>query len=52
MVGDYQFDLQTGRAAGAATIHVDYNRLFRWPELTDIAVGTLEELTAGLQDGI
>jgi HAD superfamily hydrolase (TIGR01509 family) len=52
MVGDYQFDLQTGRAAGAATIHVDHNRLFRWPELTDIAVGTLEELTAGLQDGI
>ena len=51
MVGDYQFDLQTGRAAGAATIHVDHDRLFRWPELTDIAVGTLEELTVGMRDG-
>lgn len=44
MVGDYAFDLQTGRAAGAATIHVDPTRAFRWPELTDIAVGSLAEL--------
>lgn len=48
MVGDYSFDLQTGRAAGAATIHVDPARAFRWPELTDIAVGTLAELTSAL----
>jgi HAD superfamily hydrolase (TIGR01549 family) len=44
MVGDYGFDLQTGRAAGAATIHVDPSRAFRWPELTDLAVGSLAEL--------
>ena len=44
MVGDYLFDLQCGRACGAATIHVDRSRSFRWPELTDIAVGSLEEL--------
>jgi phosphoglycolate phosphatase-like HAD superfamily hydrolase len=44
MVGDYSFDLQTGRAAGAATIHVDPSRAFRWPEFTDIAVGSLAEL--------
>ena len=44
MVGDYLFDLQSGRAAGAATVHVDRTRGFRWPELTDIAVGSLEEL--------
>lgn len=44
MVGDYIFDLQTGRNAGAATIHVDRTRGFPWPELTDIGVGTLEEL--------
>jgi len=44
MVGDYLFDLQSGRASGAATIHVDRSRDFRWPELTDIAVESLEEL--------
>ena len=44
MVGDYLFDLQTGRNAGAGTVHVDRNRIFPWPELTDIGVGTLNEL--------
>jgi HAD superfamily hydrolase (TIGR01509 family) len=48
MVGDYSFDLQTGRAAGAATIHVDPTRTFRWPELTDLAVGTLFELAQAM----
>lgn len=50
MVGDYIFDLQTGRNAGAATIHVDRTRRFLWPELTDIGVGTLEELLEILRD--
>jgi HAD superfamily hydrolase (TIGR01509 family) len=49
MVGDYAFDLQTGRAAGAATIHVDPTRGFRWPEWTDLAVGSLAELEAALR---
>ncbi|MRR34801.1 HAD family hydrolase [bacterium] len=44
MVGDYLFDLQSGRASGAATVHVDRSRSFRWPELTDIAVESLDEL--------
>ena len=44
MVGDYQYDLQSGRAAGALTVHVDTTRSFRWPELADVSVGTLEEL--------
>jgi len=48
MVGDYGFDLQCGRAAGAATIHVDPSRAFRWPELTDLAVGSLAELQLAL----
>jgi len=48
MVGDYALDLQTGRAAGAATIHVDPSRAFRWPELTDLAVGSLAELALAL----
>lgn len=44
MVGDYLFDLQVGRAAGTATIHVDSSSSFRWPELADLSVATLEEL--------
>lgn len=44
MVGDYLFDLQSGRACGAATVHVDRSRSFRWPHLTDIAVASLDEL--------
>lgn len=51
MVGDYLFDLQSGRAAGTATVHVDRTRSFRWPELTDIAVGNLEELADRLTMG-
>jgi len=44
MVGDYQYDLQAGRSAGALTVHVDLTRSFRWPELADVSVGTLDEL--------
>ena len=44
MVGDYRYDLQAGRSAGALTVHVDATRSFRWPELADVSVGTLEEL--------
>jgi len=44
MVGDYQYDLQAGRSAGALTVHVDATRSFRWPELADVSVGNLEEL--------
>lgn len=52
MVGDYLFDLQVGRAAGTATIHVDSSCAFRWPELADISVETLEELVEALPDDI
>jgi HAD superfamily hydrolase (TIGR01509 family) len=48
IVGDYLYDLQTGRAAGAATVHVDRARAFRWPELSDLQVGSLEELVLRL----
>jgi HAD superfamily hydrolase (TIGR01509 family) len=44
MVGDYQYDLQAGRSAGALTVHVDTTRSFRWPELADVNVATLNEL--------
>ncbi len=48
MVGDYLFDLQVGRAAGTATIHVDSSCAFRWPELADLSVATLEELAEAM----
>ncbi len=48
MVGDYLYDLQAGRSAGALTIHVDVKRDFRWPELADITVGSLQEMAVQL----
>lgn len=48
MVGDYLFDLQVGRAAGTATIHVDSSCAFRWPELADLSVATLDELVEAM----
>ena len=48
MVGDYLFDLQVGRAAGTATIHVDRSGAFRWPDLADLSVATLDELVEGV----
>ena len=44
MVGDYLYDLQAGRAAGAATVHVHGSRDRRWPEWTDLCVVSLGEL--------
>jgi len=52
MVGDYLFDLQVGRAAGTATIHVDSSSDFRWPELADMAVTTLDELAEAISDDV
>ncbi|HIJ86306.1 MAG TPA: HAD family hydrolase [Desulfuromonadales bacterium] len=44
MVGDYLFDLQAGRAAGAITVHVGRPDCQRWPEFSDIMVDSLVEL--------
>jgi phosphoglycolate phosphatase-like HAD superfamily hydrolase len=52
MVGDYLFDLQVGRAAGTATIHVDRSGAFPWPELADLEVANLEELAEGMTDAV
>jgi len=46
MVGDYLYDLQAGQAAGAGTIHVHGDLERRWPEWTDLCVGSLAELSA------
>ena len=45
IVGDYLYDLQVGRAAEVATVHVDPSGIFAWPELADISVCSLNELT-------
>ena len=44
MVGDYLFDLETGHAAGVATVHLDVTNTFPWPELTDVSVSSLQQL--------
>jgi len=51
MVGDYLFDLQTGRAAGAVTIHVDPSGTFNWPELADLCVTSLHDVAPLFAEG-
>jgi HAD superfamily hydrolase (TIGR01509 family) len=46
MVGDYVFDLLSGRNAGTATVHLDVNGVFAWPEHADLCVTHLDELAA------
>ena len=44
MVGDYLYDLEAGKRAGVATVHVDTRRGDEWPEFTDIRVEDLGEI--------
>ncbi|HZR83783.1 MAG TPA: HAD family hydrolase [Candidatus Binatia bacterium] len=44
MVGDYLFDLQAGRSAGAVTVYVDPSGAFPFAEHADVVVRDLEEL--------
>lgn len=44
MVGDFRYDLEVGRAAGLATVHVDQRLDRDWPELTDLKVASLMTL--------
>jgi HAD superfamily hydrolase (TIGR01509 family) len=44
VVGDYLFDLQAGRAAGAATVYVDASGAFPWREHADLSVRALDAL--------
>ncbi len=48
MVGDYLFDLQAGHSAGVATVHMDVDSRFEWPEYTSVSVSSLQALTAQL----
>ncbi len=49
MVGDYLFDLQAGRSAGAITIHVGRPDGQRWPDQSDVMVECLDDLLELLQ---
>jgi len=44
IVGDFLFDLQSGRNAGITTVHFDATGEFQWPEHTDVFVDTLHDL--------
>jgi len=46
MVGDYLFDLEAGKQAGVATVHLDTKGEFPWPEQTDYEVVSLQSLAA------
>lgn len=48
MVGDYLFDLEAGRAAGVATVHLDTRGDVDWSDVTDIRIEKLEDLTVVL----
>lgn len=44
MVGDYRFDLEAGRAAGVATVHVAPDDAPGWAALTDLRTSSLASL--------
>ena len=44
MTGDYLYDLKAGFDAGTATVHLDVNGEFAWPELTTAGVTSLQSL--------
>ena len=44
MVGDYLYDMQSGRSAGVTTIHLDSRRDMSWPEFTDIYIRNYAEI--------
>ena len=50
MVGDFRLDLETGRHAGVATVHVNADPTQQWPELTDYRFASLDELLAVLSE--
>ena len=44
MIGDYRFDLEAGRAAGAATVYFDAEADHEWDDLADHRIEGLSEL--------
>ncbi|KAA3621141.1 MAG: HAD family hydrolase [Proteobacteria bacterium] len=49
MVGDFVFDLQAGRGAGAMTVHYNNRRDAGWPEHSDVAVTEFSDLLDVIQ---
>lgn len=45
MVGDQGYDLQAGRNAGCYTLHVQADPEHSWPELSDMQVSSLEQVS-------
>lgn len=45
MVGDYLYDLEAGKGAGVATIHLDTRGDVDWSEFTDLRVTELGQIT-------
>ena len=44
MVGDYLFDLEAGKAAKVATVHINTLAQHPWPQVTDWGIGHLRQL--------
>jgi len=44
MVGDYLFDLEAGKAASVATVHINPTAQHPWPEMTDWSINNLQQL--------
>ena len=51
MVGDYRFDIESGREAGTATIYVGPVAKGEWTALADLRVEDLHELRSHLETG-
>jgi HAD superfamily hydrolase (TIGR01509 family) len=49
MVGDFLFDLECGRRAGAHTVHYAADDSRSWPEVTDLRVRSFAELMPYLE---
>jgi phosphoglycolate phosphatase-like HAD superfamily hydrolase len=49
MVGDYLYDLEAGRGAGVATVHLDTRGDVDWSRYTDVRVENLGEIIRYLE---
>jgi HAD superfamily hydrolase (TIGR01509 family) len=49
MVGDFLYDLEAGKSAGVATVHLDTRGDVDWSEYTDIRVESLGEISHYLE---
>ena len=50
MVGDYLYDLEAGKAAGVATVHLDTRGDVDWSRVTDLRVENLGEVIRYLEE--